>query len=136
MLVTKGIRFRIGIILVYPLVRGLSVELGTQEIMQELQLCRPFLDQLMIRLLLPCLSAFRRRKRLVSSSWRMDATCIKVKAPEVSLPRGRQSGKTVDFLLTAKRDRAAALRFFDKAMRASVFLRRSRWTKRRHIKAD
>ena len=28
-------------------------------------------------------------------------------------------GKTVDFLLTARRDKAAALRFFDKAMRAS-----------------
>ena len=30
-----------------------------------------------------------------------------------------QEGKTVDFLLTAKRDKAAALRFFEKAMKAS-----------------
>ena len=30
-----------------------------------------------------------------------------------------KAGKTVDFLLTAKRDKAAALRFFDKAMKAS-----------------
>ena len=30
-----------------------------------------------------------------------------------------QEGKTVDFLLMAKRDKAAALRFFDKTMRAS-----------------
>ena len=30
-----------------------------------------------------------------------------------------KEGKTVDFLLTAKRDKAAALRFFEKAMRAS-----------------
>src|SRR5712692_1909307 len=28
-----------------------------------------------------------------------------------------KEGKTVDFLLTAKRDKAAAMRFFDKAMR-------------------
>ena len=29
-----------------------------------------------------------------------------------------KQGKTVDFLLTAKRDKAAAMRFFDKAMQA------------------
>ena len=29
-----------------------------------------------------------------------------------------KEGKTVDFLVTAKRDKAAALRFFDKAMQA------------------
>ena len=30
-----------------------------------------------------------------------------------------QEGKTVDFLLTARRDKAAALRFFDKAMKVN-----------------
>ena len=30
-----------------------------------------------------------------------------------------KAGKTVDFLLTAKRDKAAALRFFEKVMKAS-----------------
>ena len=30
-----------------------------------------------------------------------------------------KQGKTIDFLLTAKRDKAAALRFFDKAMQAN-----------------
>jgi putative transposase len=30
-----------------------------------------------------------------------------------------KAGKTVDFLLTARRDKAAAVRFFDKAMKAS-----------------
>ena len=30
-----------------------------------------------------------------------------------------KAGKTVDFLLTAKRDKAAALRFFEKAMKAN-----------------
>jgi transposase-like protein len=30
-----------------------------------------------------------------------------------------KEGKTVDFLLTAKRDKAAAMRFFDKAMQAN-----------------
>ena len=36
-----------------------------------------------------------------------------------SLANTSKEGKTVDFLLTAKRDKAAALRFFDKAMKAS-----------------
>jgi putative transposase len=30
-----------------------------------------------------------------------------------------KEGKTVDFLLTAQRDKAAAMRFFDKAVQAS-----------------
>ena len=50
----------------------------------------------------------------------MDETYIKVKGVWKYLYRavGKQ-GKTVDFLLTAKRDKAAALRFFDKAMKAN-----------------
>ena len=50
----------------------------------------------------------------------MDETYIKVKGFWKYLYRavGKQ-GKTVDFLLTAKRDMAAAKRFFDKAMGAN-----------------
>lgn len=49
-----------------------------------------------------------------------DETYIKVKGDWKYLYRAvDKQGKTVDFLLTAKRGRAAALRFFDKAMRAS-----------------
>ncbi len=36
---------------------------------------------------------------------------------EISLPRGGSSGQTIDFLLTAKRDIAAVLCFFLKAIR-------------------
>ena len=50
----------------------------------------------------------------------MDETYIKVKgAWKYLYPAVDKEGKTVDFLLTARRDRAAALRFFDKAMQAS-----------------
>ncbi|PUA17654.1 IS6 family transposase [Glaciimonas sp. PCH181] len=62
--------------------------------------------------------AFRKHKRPVGGSWRMDETYIKVKAVWKYLYRAvDKEGKTVDFLLTAKRDKAAARRFFDKALR-------------------
>ena len=63
---------------------------------------------------------FRKHKRPVGGSWRMDETYIKVKGDWKYLYRAvDKQGKTVDFLLTAKRDKAAALRFFEKAMQAS-----------------
>ena len=63
---------------------------------------------------------FRKHKRPVGGSWRMDETYIKVKGVWKYLYRAvDREGKTVDFLLTARRDKAAALRFFDKTMRAS-----------------
>ena len=62
--------------------------------------------------------AFRKRKRPVSGSWRMDETYIKVKGVWKYLYRAvDKQSQTVDFLLTEKRDKAAANRFFKKAMR-------------------
>ena len=62
----------------------------------------------------------RKHKRLVGGSWRMDETYIKVKGVWKYLYRAvDKQDKTVDFLLTAKRDMAAAKRFFDKAMEAN-----------------
>ena len=50
----------------------------------------------------------------------MDETYIKVKGAWKYLYRAvDKEGKTVDFLLTARRDRAAALRIFDKSMQAN-----------------
>jgi putative transposase len=60
---------------------------------------------------------FRKHKRAVGGSWRMDETYIKIKGVWKYLYRAvDKEGQTVDFLLTAKRDTAAAKRFFDKAM--------------------
>ena len=60
---------------------------------------------------------FRARKRLVGGSWRLDETYVKVKGCWKYLYRAvDKAGATVDFLLTAKRDRKAALRFLRKAI--------------------
>jgi transposase-like protein len=62
--------------------------------------------------------AFRRRKRTVGRRWRMDETYIKIKGQWKYLYRAVDTdGQTIDFLLTARRDATAALRFFSKAIR-------------------
>jgi putative transposase len=68
--------------------------------------------------ILPVLAkVFRSRKRDVGRSWRMDETYIKVNGVWKYLYRAvDRQGDTVDFLLTAKRDLAAARRFFERAM--------------------
>jgi putative transposase len=59
-------------------------------------------------------------KRPTGSRWRMDETYIKVKGRWKYLYRAvDKSGNTIDFLLTAKRDKKAALRFFKKAIGTS-----------------
>lgn len=58
------------------------------------------------------------RKRPVGQSWRMDETYIKIKGQWKYLYRAvDKEGQTIDFLLTARRDKKAALRFFKKAVR-------------------
>jgi transposase, IS6 family len=54
-----------------------------------------------------------------NKSYRVDETYIKVKGQEKYLYRAVDStGQTIDFLLTAKRDAAAAKRFFQKVFRS------------------
>ncbi len=61
---------------------------------------------------------FRRHKRAVRRGWRMDDTYIKIHIQWKYLYRAVDStGQTIDFRLTARRDVAAALRFFLKAIR-------------------
>ena len=60
---------------------------------------------------------FHRRKRPVWTSWRMDETYIKVKGEWKYLYRAVDKyGKTIDFVLTEKRDKEAALKFLKKAI--------------------
>jgi putative transposase len=68
--------------------------------------------------ILPILAAvFRRRKRPAGLSWRMDETYIKVGGQWKYLYRAvDRDGNTVDFLLRAHRDYAAARAFFERAI--------------------
>jgi transposase-like protein len=60
----------------------------------------------------------RRYKRAVHGSWRLDETYIKVKGAWKYLYRAVDKfGKTVDFMLTARRNKDAALRFLRKALK-------------------
>ena len=124
MLNTKGLRFPIDVILVcirwyaaYPLsYRHL------EEMMQErgVFVDHSSINRWAIRFLPLLEKVFRKHKRPVGVSWRMDETYIKVKGQWKYLYRAvDKAGKTVDFLLTAKRDKAAAMRFFEKAIQAN-----------------
>ena len=62
----------------------------------------------------------RPRLRPTNDSWRVD-TCIRVKGKWVYLYRAvDSSGATIDFLLSSKRDAAAAERFLAKALRGRI----------------
>src|SRR5450830_184140 len=124
MLNFKGMRFPIDVILVcirwyvaYPLsYRHL------EEIMEErgVSVDHSTINRWAIRFLPLIEKIARKHKRPVGGSWRMDETYIKVRGAWKYLYRAvDKQGKTVDFLLTAKRDMAAAKRFFDKALGAN-----------------
>jgi putative transposase len=120
----KGMRFPIDVILVctrwyaaYPLsYRHL------EEMMEErgVWVDHSSINRWAIRFLPLIEKMARKYKRPVGGSWRMDETYIKVKGAWKYLYRAvDKQGMTVDFLLTAKRDMAAAKRFFAKAMGAN-----------------
>ena len=60
---------------------------------------------------------FRQKKTHTSNRWRLDETYIKVKGQWKYFYRAvDKQNNAIDFLLTAKRDKKAALRFFNKAV--------------------
>ncbi|KLR21082.1 integrase [Enterobacter hormaechei subsp. hoffmannii] len=76
------------------------------------------LHRWVIRLVPQLDKVFRRHKRAVGRRCRMDESYIKIKGQWKYLYRAVDTaGQTIDFLLTTRRDAAAALRFFRKAIR-------------------
>jgi putative transposase len=103
------------------LVLGLSAQLRTLEKMMEERGVRVDHTNIYcwVRKFTPRLAAkFRKgKKRPVGDSWRMNETNIKIKGQWKHLYRAvDKAGQTIDFLLTARRDKKAALRFFKKAV--------------------
>ena len=116
MLNFKGMRFPIDVILAcirwyaaYPLsYRHL------EEMMEErgVSVDHSSINRWTVRFLPLIEKMARKHKRPVGGSWRMDETYIKVKGVWKYRYRAvDRQGKTVAFLLTAKRDMAAAKRF-------------------------
>jgi putative transposase len=71
----------------------------------------------MLAVLAVLAAAFRRRKRPVGLSWRMDEADMKISGQWTFLCWAvDRDGDTVDVLLRAKRDRAAARAFFERAI--------------------
>ncbi len=61
--------------------------------------------------------ASRHKKRPTDRSWRMDETYVKVKGEWVYLYRAiDKHGKTLDFMLSKRRNKAAATKFFARAL--------------------
>lgn len=61
--------------------------------------------------------AFRENKKRVGLRWRLDETYIKIRGDWKYLYRAVvKQGNTIDFLLTARRDKKAALRVLNKAI--------------------
>lgn len=62
-------------------------------------------------------SKFRKNKKKVSGSWRMDETYVKVNGKRKYLYRAvDKEGNTIDYLLRAKRNKKASRKFFNKAI--------------------
>ena len=93
-----------------------------EEMMQErgVSVDHSTVNRWVIRFLPLLEKVLRKHKRPVGVSWRMGETYIKVQGKWKYLYRaGGKEGYTIDFLLSAKRDKTAALKFFEKAVSAN-----------------
>ena len=90
-----------------------------QEILAERGVCvdHATLNRWVVRYSPQIATQAQMRKRPTASSWRVDETYIKVRGKWTYLYRAvDRNGQTLDFLLSERRDLAAARRFFKKAI--------------------
>jgi transposase-like protein len=91
-----------------------------EEMMQErgVEVDHSTLNRWVVKYSRQLVQAFVRHKMPVGASWRMDETYVRVKGKWKYLYRAvDKEGRAIDFLLTAHRDKKAAMRFLAKAIR-------------------
>lgn len=125
--VVKRLRFPLDIMLTcvrWYLAYALSLR-NLEEMMQErgVSVDHSTIHRWIIKLTPVLEEVFRKRKRrrgigAVGKSWRLDEMYVKIRGEDRYWYRAvDKQGNTVDFLLTAKRDRRAAYRFFARAVK-------------------
>ena len=113
-IILMAVRWKLALPLSYRAIEELMAERGTEvdhsTVQKWVVYYAPQLEE-----------AFRKRKKPVGKSWRMDETYIKVCGTWFYLYRAvDKEGKTIDFMLSETRDRPAVLKFFKKAIGSST----------------
>jgi len=117
----KGIHFPKSVVLyaVYFYVRfGVSYR-DPEEIMEErgVDIDPATLNRWVVKFSPLIAKTAQKRKRVTANSWRMDETYVKVKGEWKYLYRAvDRDGQTLDFMLSDRRNKAAARRFFNGAI--------------------
>ena len=117
----KGVHFPKSVVLfaVYFYVRfGVSYR-DLEEIMEErgVDIDHATLNRWVVKFSPMIAKEAQKRKRATANSWRMDETYVKVKGVWTYLYRAvDRSGQTLDFMLSERRNKAAARRFFKRAI--------------------
>ncbi len=112
-IILMAVRWKLALSLSYRAIEELMAERGTEvdhsTVQKWVVYYAPQLEE-----------AFRKRKKPVGKSWRMDETYIKVSGKWCYHYRAvDKEGKTIDFILSETRDRPAVLKFFKKALGSS-----------------
>lgn len=117
----KGVHYPESVILyaVYFYVRYAVSYRDLEEIMAErgVDVDHATLNRWVVKFSTDLAAEAQKRKRQTANSWRMDETYVQVKGQWAYLFRAvDRDGRTLDFRLSAKRDKAAARRFFKRAI--------------------
>lgn len=114
----KGVHYSKSVILyaVYFYVRYAVSYRDLEEIMAErgVDVDHATLNRWVVKFSTDLAAKAQKRKLQTANSWRMDETYVQVKGQWAYLYRAvDRDGRTLDFMLSAKRDKAAARRFFN-----------------------